>query len=186
MGTHPLLAAGNRPRRRARRAARQRQPANDHAAGTAFDLPRPQGPQAGLRQSHREDPSRRSGHTRPAAELAAHTLLGTLRVEVIAELRATGLTRGESRPEGSERLQVSCLPWPEAWRMLRAGEIIKRLRALVRNRQTQEELLDRIGETKPQGSGWLPQSISAVITSMEKNTRCPSGRRRKRWESRRL
>ncbi|MFC7344309.1 serine/threonine-protein kinase [Saccharopolyspora griseoalba] len=31
-------------------------------------------------------------------------------------------------------------------------------------RPTPAQLLDRIGETKPQGSGWLPPSITAVIT----------------------
>ena len=37
--------------------------------------------------------------------------------------RATGLTRGQSRPEGTERLQVRRFAWPEAWSMLQDGRI---------------------------------------------------------------
>lgn len=40
-----------------------------------------------------------AGQARPAAELAAHVLLGTLRVEVIAELRASGMTRDDIEHE---------------------------------------------------------------------------------------
>ena len=37
--------------------------------------------------------------------------------------RATELRAGEAAPEGCEQLQVRRVPWDEAWRMLRAGEI---------------------------------------------------------------
>lgn len=37
--------------------------------------------------------------------------------------RATGLTHGESSPEGSERLEVRRVSWEEARRMLKEGEI---------------------------------------------------------------
>ena len=37
--------------------------------------------------------------------------------------RATGLTRGASEPEGTERLQVRRFDWPEAWAMVRDGRI---------------------------------------------------------------
>ncbi len=37
--------------------------------------------------------------------------------------RATGLTKGEQRPEGTERLTVRRMDWDEVWGMLRKGEI---------------------------------------------------------------
>ena len=37
--------------------------------------------------------------------------------------RASGLTRGESEPEGTERLSVRRVPWPEALGMVARGEI---------------------------------------------------------------
>jgi 8-oxo-dGTP pyrophosphatase MutT (NUDIX family) len=43
--------------------------------------------------------------------------------EIAYVYRATELTRGESNPEGTERLHVRRFPWPEAWSMLRRGEI---------------------------------------------------------------
>ncbi len=43
--------------------------------------------------------------------------------ELAVIFRATGLTQGPSSPEGSERLQVRRVEWPEAWAMLRSGEI---------------------------------------------------------------
>jgi 8-oxo-dGTP pyrophosphatase MutT (NUDIX family) len=43
--------------------------------------------------------------------------------EVAYLYRATGLTSGESRPEGTERLQVRRFDWPTAWRMVLDGTI---------------------------------------------------------------
>jgi 8-oxo-dGTP pyrophosphatase MutT (NUDIX family) len=43
--------------------------------------------------------------------------------EVAFLYRATGLTRGDSEPEGTERLQVRRFDWPEAWAMVRDGRI---------------------------------------------------------------
>ena len=43
--------------------------------------------------------------------------------EVAYLYRATGLTRGESEPEGTERLQVRRFPWPEARAMVLDGRI---------------------------------------------------------------
>nr|WP_303652804.1 NUDIX hydrolase [Paludisphaera mucosa] len=43
--------------------------------------------------------------------------------EVAYIYRATGLTQGESEPEGSEQLVVRRVAWDETWRMLREGEI---------------------------------------------------------------
>ena len=43
--------------------------------------------------------------------------------EVARIYRATGLTHGESHPEGDERLEVRRVPWEEAWRRYREGEI---------------------------------------------------------------
>ena len=37
--------------------------------------------------------------------------------------RATGLTQGESEPEGTERLQVRRFDWPTIWAMLQDGRI---------------------------------------------------------------
>lgn len=37
--------------------------------------------------------------------------------------RASGLVHGPSEPEGSEQLEVRRVPWAEAWRMVREGEI---------------------------------------------------------------
>ncbi len=37
--------------------------------------------------------------------------------------RATGLTLGESEPEGTERLQVRRFDWPEVWAMVQDGRI---------------------------------------------------------------
>jgi 8-oxo-dGTP pyrophosphatase MutT (NUDIX family) len=45
--------------------------------------------------------------------------------------RATGLSHGDSEPEGSERLQVRRVPWDEAWRMLRAGQITDSLSVIA-------------------------------------------------------
>lgn len=43
--------------------------------------------------------------------------------EVAYIYRATGLTHGESQPEGDERLEVRRVSWEEAWRMYREGGI---------------------------------------------------------------
>ena len=43
--------------------------------------------------------------------------------EVAYLFRATELTRGESEPEGTERLQVRRFDWPTAWSMLQDGRI---------------------------------------------------------------
>ena len=43
--------------------------------------------------------------------------------ELATVFRATGLTHGPSEPEGTERIEVRRVPWPEAWRMVRSGQI---------------------------------------------------------------
>ncbi len=43
--------------------------------------------------------------------------------EVAYLYRATGLTRGEAEPEGTERLQVRRFDWPEVWAMVQDGRI---------------------------------------------------------------
>lgn len=43
--------------------------------------------------------------------------------ELAYVFRATELTEGESRPEGTERLVVKRVEWLEAWTMLQTGEI---------------------------------------------------------------
>ena len=43
--------------------------------------------------------------------------------EVAHLYRATGLTLGESEPEGTERLQARRFDWPTAWQMVRDGRI---------------------------------------------------------------
>lgn len=43
--------------------------------------------------------------------------------EVAYIYRASGLTAGESQPEGTERLEVRRVSWEEAWRMLEEGVI---------------------------------------------------------------
>ncbi|WP_165232715.1 NUDIX domain-containing protein [Aquisphaera insulae] len=43
--------------------------------------------------------------------------------EIAYVFRATGLTHGESMPEGVEKLQVVRVPWARAWELLRRGEI---------------------------------------------------------------
>jgi 8-oxo-dGTP pyrophosphatase MutT (NUDIX family) len=70
-------------------------------------------------------------------ELAEETGLSADRLELMGTLhlsnsvsdeygliyRATGLTPGESDPEGTERLHLRRIPWPEARAMLDRGEI---------------------------------------------------------------
>jgi 8-oxo-dGTP pyrophosphatase MutT (NUDIX family) len=51
--------------------------------------------------------------------------------EVGGVFRATGLTPGASEPDGSERLQVRRVPWDEAWRMLREGQITDSLSVIA-------------------------------------------------------
>lgn len=45
--------------------------------------------------------------------------------------RATGLTRGASDPEGTEQLNARRVPWPEAWEMLRRGELTDSLTVIA-------------------------------------------------------
>ncbi len=57
-------------------------------------------------------------------ELIARSHLSNSVSDEVAYLyRATELTRGESEPEGTERLQVRRLDWPEALAMLMDGRI---------------------------------------------------------------
>ncbi|AMV36938.1 NUDIX domain-containing protein [Planctomyces sp. SH-PL62] len=55
--------------------------------------------------------------------VATSHLSNSVSDEIAYIFRATGLTPGESEPEGTERLEVCRVPWDEAWRMLRRGEI---------------------------------------------------------------
>jgi 8-oxo-dGTP pyrophosphatase MutT (NUDIX family) len=45
--------------------------------------------------------------------------------------RATGLVQGASDPEESERLQVRCVPFEDAWRMLQRREITDSLSVIA-------------------------------------------------------
>ena len=56
--------------------------------------------------------------------------------------RATGLTHGESEPEGTERLRVRRFDWPEAWAMVRDGLITDSLSVIA----LLHEALRRAGE----------------------------------------
>jgi 8-oxo-dGTP pyrophosphatase MutT (NUDIX family) len=62
--------------------------------------------------------------------LTAH-LSNSVSDEVAYIYRATGLRAGTSAPEGSERLQVRCVEWAEAWSMLRRGEITDSLSVMA-------------------------------------------------------
>jgi 8-oxo-dGTP pyrophosphatase MutT (NUDIX family) len=55
--------------------------------------------------------------------LAASHLSNSVSDELGLIYRATGLTKGESAPEGTERLTVRRMDWDEVWAMLRRGEI---------------------------------------------------------------
>jgi len=45
--------------------------------------------------------------------------------------RATGLRQGPNQPEGTERLQIRCLPWSSAWAMLRQGAMTDSLTVIA-------------------------------------------------------
>lgn len=45
--------------------------------------------------------------------------------------RATELTRGPDEPDGTERLNVRCVPWDEVWTMLHSGEITDTLTVIA-------------------------------------------------------
>jgi 8-oxo-dGTP pyrophosphatase MutT (NUDIX family) len=55
--------------------------------------------------------------------LAASHLSNSVSDELGLIYRATGLTEGESAPEGTERIAVRRMDWDEVWRMLMRGEI---------------------------------------------------------------
>ncbi len=55
--------------------------------------------------------------------LAASHLSNSVSDELGIIYRATGLTRGASSPEGTERLSVRRIDWGEVWGMLRNGAI---------------------------------------------------------------
>ncbi|MBX6311416.1 MAG: NUDIX hydrolase [Isosphaeraceae bacterium] len=55
--------------------------------------------------------------------IAVSHLSNSVSDEVAYLFRASGLSRGDSAPEGTERLQVRRVAWPTAWAMLQRGEI---------------------------------------------------------------
>lgn len=55
--------------------------------------------------------------------LAASHLSNSVSDELGLIYRATGLTEGESEPEGTERIRVRRMEWGEVWGMLIRGEI---------------------------------------------------------------
>lgn len=55
--------------------------------------------------------------------LASSHLSNSVSDELGLIFRATGLSQGESEPEGTERISVRRMEWDEVWGMLRSGEI---------------------------------------------------------------
>jgi 8-oxo-dGTP pyrophosphatase MutT (NUDIX family) len=55
--------------------------------------------------------------------IATSHLSNSVSDELALIFRATGLTRGPSAPEGTERIEVYVVEWDEAWAMFRRGEV---------------------------------------------------------------
>ncbi len=58
--------------------------------------------------------------------------------------RATELSQAEATPEGSERIEVRCVDWPVAWRMLKQGMITDSISVIA----LMDEALRRASETR--------------------------------------
>jgi len=76
--------------------------------------------EATARRELREETGLTAGHLEFL--LVSH-LSNSVSDELAHIFRATDLIEGESRPEGTERLQVRLMTWDEVWGMLRRGEI---------------------------------------------------------------
>lgn len=77
-------------------------------------------PEETARRELREE----TGLTARRLELIARShLSNSVSDEFAMIFRATGLDRGPSAPEGTERLEVRLVEWDEAWALLRRGEI---------------------------------------------------------------
>ena len=90
--------------------------------------PEGEDPEATARRELREETGLVADHLEL---LAVSHLSNSVSDEVAYLYRATGLTPGESEPEGTERLQVRRFPWPEAWAMLRDGRITDAMSQIV-------------------------------------------------------
>jgi 8-oxo-dGTP pyrophosphatase MutT (NUDIX family) len=77
-------------------------------------------PEECARRELREETGLEAGRLELVA--TAH-LSNSVSDEVAYIFRATELVPGASAPEGTERLQVRLVEWPEAWEMLSRGEI---------------------------------------------------------------
>jgi 8-oxo-dGTP pyrophosphatase MutT (NUDIX family) len=77
-------------------------------------------PEEAARRELREE----TGLVAERVELIARSHLSNSVGDELAYLyRATGLTLGESEPEGTERLQVRRFDWPTVWAMIQDGRI---------------------------------------------------------------
>ncbi|WP_148596845.1 NUDIX domain-containing protein [Aquisphaera giovannonii] len=87
-------------------------------------------PEGGCPESESpEETARRELLEETGITAASLELIGTSHLsnsvcdEVAYIFRATGLSHGQSMPEGVEKLQVARVPWGRAWEMVRRGEI---------------------------------------------------------------
>lgn len=77
-------------------------------------------PEAAARRELAEETGLTAAHLEPIGVAHLSNCIGD---EVGHLFRATGLTPGPSRPEGTERLQVRRVGWDEAWAMVTGGRI---------------------------------------------------------------
>ncbi|WZO97951.1 NUDIX hydrolase [Isosphaeraceae bacterium EP7] len=77
-------------------------------------------PEQAARRELLEETGLVAAHLEP---IATSHLSNSVSDEVAYLFRATGLTLGESSPEGTERLEVRQVEWDEAWAMVKEGRI---------------------------------------------------------------